>query len=244
MAKYRQVADQLKADIASGEYGPGAQLPTEPELGERFGVSRTTVREAIGTLSDEGLVTIEHGRGVFVTPPKVVKRLDSRDRLSRARRQENKGAFLAEADKQGFTPSSSVRIAFEPAQDFGEVLGIDPEDEVCVRDRVQRADGKPVQLAVSRLPREITRGTVLEEVTTGPGGAYARIEEMGYELTHFEEIVGGGMATAAERAMLGEQVRAVLRVRRIAYAGEKAVEVNDMVMPADQYELRYSFPAD
>lgn len=190
------------------------------------------------------MVTIEHGKGVFVTPPRVVKRLDSRERLSRARREQDKGAFLAEADDQGFAAGPSVRIRFEEAGDFAEVLGIAPEAQVCVRDRVMRADGMPVQLATSRLPRSITEGTVLEEVVTGPGGAYARIEEMGFALSDFEEIVSAGVSTAEERAVLGDQVRAVLRVRRIARSGERVVEVNDMVMPAGQYELRYTFPAE
>ncbi|MEY8039514.1 GntR family transcriptional regulator [Saccharopolyspora cebuensis] len=202
------------------------------------------VREALSRLAEDGVVTIEHGKGVFVTPPRVVKRLDSRQRLSRARREQDKGAFLAEADDQGFAAGPSVRIRVEEAGDFAEVLGIAPEAQVCVRDRVMRADGMPVQLATSRLPRSITEGTVLEEVVTGPGGAYARIEEMGFALSDFEEIVSAGVSTAEERAVLGDQVRAVLRVRRIARSGERVVEVNDMVMPAGQYELRYTFPAE
>lgn len=84
----------------------------------------------------------------------------ARSRLSRAARANNEGAFLADAKAQGFTPSSSVRIRFEPVDErAAELLQIEPGAEVTVRDRVMRANGLVVQLAVSRFPRGFTRGT-------------------------------------------------------------------------------------
>ncbi|MCC5698031.1 UTRA domain-containing protein, partial [Klebsiella pneumoniae] len=108
---------------------------------------------------------------------------------------------MAEAKEQGFTPSSSVRVWFEPAQAYAEIFGIEESAEVCVRDRVMRADGKPVMLATSRLPRAITRDTQLEQADTGPGGAHARLEDLGYELTYHEEIVGAKMPNSRERQL-------------------------------------------
>lgn len=159
----------------------------------------------------------------------------------RARREANRSHFLAEAENQGFTPSSNVKIWFEPAADFADVLGTDPAEEITVRDRVMRADGQPVQLATSRLPRNVTRGTVLETVETGPGGAHARLEES-HGLTDFAETVSARPATSEERTTLG--CPWVLCVRRVAYSGERILEVNDMTMPADRYELGYRWSAD
>lgn len=176
--------------------------------------------------------------------PRVVRRTDPRLRLSRTRRDQGRGGFFAEAAEQGFEPGTSVRIAFEPAQDFAEIMGIRPDDEMCVRDRVQRAEGIPVQLSVSRIPRVLTQGTVLEEGDTGVGGMYARLEESGYRLTEFEETVTAGPSTAHERAALGEDVGTVLRVRRVAYASEQIVEVNDMVLDSRRYEIHHTFPAE
>lgn len=186
---------------------------------------------------------MRHGVGVFVAPPRVVKRLDSRERLSRARRERNEGAFLAEAAEQGFTPSSSVQVWFEPAQDYAEVFDVDEDAELCVRDRVMRADGQPVMLAVSRLPRDITRETSLEQVDTGPGGTHARLEELGFELTSHEEIVGAKTASASERSALGIPDGPVLTVQRRTYSHGRVVELNTMVMSATMYELRYSWDA-
>lgn len=62
-----QVAEAVKESIVSGEFAPGAALPTEPELAEAFGVSRAVVRDATRMLAAQGLVDVQHGRGVFVT---------------------------------------------------------------------------------------------------------------------------------------------------------------------------------
>src|SRR5438067_11718550 len=82
---YKQIAGDLQETIRSRELVPGAKLPSETELIERYGVARTTVRLAIRQLLAAGLVYTSHGRGTFVNerPP---LRLDatqshSRDRL-------------------------------------------------------------------------------------------------------------------------------------------------------------------
>lgn len=243
-AKYQEISAELRRQIDAGALGVGDQLPTEQELGEQFHASRSTIRQALTELRDAGLVDVRHGVGVFVAPPRVVRRLDSRDRLSRARRQRNQAAFLAEATEHNFTPSSNVRIWFEPAGDFAEILGLSESDEVCIRDRVMRADGRPMMLATSRLPRDITRGTALEEVDTGPGGAHARLEDAGFTLTFHEEIVGAKIPTSDERGLLDVAGGALLTVRRLTYSNDRVVEVNDMRMPGSAYELRYSWAAD
>ena len=65
-----QVADELRARIESGMYAPGDKLPTEPVLVEKFGFSRTVIREAIATLRADGLLESRQGAGVFVLGPR------------------------------------------------------------------------------------------------------------------------------------------------------------------------------
>lgn len=60
------VASTLKAQILSGEIRAGDKLPTESQLTETFGVSRTVVREAVASLSADGLVESRQGAGIFV----------------------------------------------------------------------------------------------------------------------------------------------------------------------------------
>ena len=68
---YRQVADQLRSNIVSGQLIPGQRLPVEPELAKVFGVSRSTVREALGQLASNGLVVTRRGvtGGTWVALP-------------------------------------------------------------------------------------------------------------------------------------------------------------------------------
>src|SRR6266567_4102696 len=66
---YRQIADQLRALIDSGEYAVGSRLPTERDLAEQLKVSRPTVREALIALEVEGRVRIRVGSGIYVIEP-------------------------------------------------------------------------------------------------------------------------------------------------------------------------------
>lgn len=243
---FRQVAADLREKIASGRFSPGDQLPSERDLVDTYGVSRPTVRDAVNLLRAEGLVTSEHGRGVFVRPPASIRRI-ARSRLSREARERDRGAFLADAAAQGFTPSTSVKVRFEQADArVAGYLAIEPGSDVTVRDRVMRADGLVVQLAVSRLPREFTRDTAIEQVDTGRGGTYARLEEAGHRLASFAEHVGARMPTPDEASLLqlADGVP-VITVTRVAYREDgKPMEMNDMTLAADRYQLSYEWAAD
>lgn len=64
---YRQIADQLRQLIDSGEFAVGDRLPTERELADQLGISRPTVREALIALEVEGRIRIRVGSGIYVT---------------------------------------------------------------------------------------------------------------------------------------------------------------------------------
>lgn len=63
---YERIVQQIQERILTGELGAGYQLPTERELAEQFGVSRTAVREAMKALAQSGLIEVRPGRGTFV----------------------------------------------------------------------------------------------------------------------------------------------------------------------------------
>jgi GntR family transcriptional regulator len=142
-------------------------------------------------------------------------------------------------------PRVTVQVRTERATGrIAQLLAIRPDDVVLVRDRVMHADGVPVQLAVSRLPKTITEGTAIEREDTGSGGVYARLEEAGHKLTRFTESVRSRPPTPAEvKALRLREAQHVLDVTRVAYADATPVEVNDMVLIADRYELVYEISA-
>src|SRR5580700_9155353 len=63
---YRQIAEDLREQIESGQLGSGQQLRTEVELREHYGASRNTVRDAVKLLTALGLVETKAGQGTFV----------------------------------------------------------------------------------------------------------------------------------------------------------------------------------
>ncbi len=63
---YQQIADQLRAMIAAGEFAVGGRLPPERDLAKQLGVSRPSVREALIALEVEGLVDVRIGSGIYV----------------------------------------------------------------------------------------------------------------------------------------------------------------------------------
>jgi GntR family transcriptional regulator len=74
---YRQIADQLRADIARGEFEPAGRLPSEAEMVARFDVSRVTVRLALDELEREGLIERRKGKGTFVAGKQVRYQVDT-----------------------------------------------------------------------------------------------------------------------------------------------------------------------
>src|SRR5438552_872416 len=64
---YEQIVQQIEESIVKGDLKPGDQLPAERDLAQRFGVSRTAVREAVKALREKGLVEAFSGRGTFIT---------------------------------------------------------------------------------------------------------------------------------------------------------------------------------
>jgi GntR family phosphonate transport system transcriptional regulator len=82
VALWRQVADGIERGIAEGQFVAGEQLPGEIEIAETYRVNRHTVRRALATLAERGLVRAERGSGTYVEAPKLAYPLRSRTRFS------------------------------------------------------------------------------------------------------------------------------------------------------------------
>lgn len=243
---FKQIADQLRTAIQSGELPAGGRLPSEQALMDVHGVARGTIREAVGLLRSEGLVRTEHGRGTFVRERPPVRRL-GHDRFARRHRDRGRAAFLAELEGEG-------RVADVEVVEVGRVKAPDEVTvrlqlalgaDVLVRRRRYLADGEPMELATSYVPWELAEGTQIAERDTGPGGIYARLEESGHRLKRFSEEVTARMPTIDEvRALRLEPGVPVIRLVRVAYdEAEMPVEACDTIMAADRYVLSYELPA-
>ncbi|MCO8306168.1 GntR family transcriptional regulator [Stenotrophomonas sp. NPDC087984] len=244
-AVFRQIADALREAIDKGRFREGDKLPSETELVDHFGVSRMTVRNALSLLQQEGLAVSEHGKGVFVRPRPPVRRLAS-DRFARRHRDQGKAAFTVEAEAAGSRPEvDSLEVKEErPSPDISARLG--SPRKVLARRRRYLLDGRPVEFATSYLPLDLARNTPIAQPNPGPGGIYARLEEMGHRLDHFDEEIRARMPSPAEvRTLQLASGVPVIHLVRTAFDSEgRAVEVCDTVMAADAYVLAYQLPAN
>ena len=132
----------MEAAIREGAHPPGSRLPTEQELAGRFGVNRHTLRRAMESLEARGLVSIEQGRGSFVTEDLLDYPLGARTRFSeiiRAQNREPAGRILRVE-----TIAAPRRIA--------EMLGLRPGAPIILAERLALADGRPVVIGTHHFP--------------------------------------------------------------------------------------------
>ncbi|ALI09662.1 MULTISPECIES: GntR family transcriptional regulator [Pseudomonas] len=140
---YEQIAHQLLEEIQRGDYEPSGKLPSEAQLGERFGVSRVTVRLAVGKLSDDGVVERKQGKGTFVAAKQVRHGLD-------ALRSFHEALLL-----QGLQPS--MQVLSHALQPVPETLrGLFEQAHDCLLlERLHFVDDEPIALGRSHLPAEL-----------------------------------------------------------------------------------------
>src|ERR1700681_3065055 len=75
LPRYYQLKEIMREKIRLGEWKPGDLIPSERELGEQYGISRMTARQAITELVNEGLFYREQGKGTFVSRHKITQQL-------------------------------------------------------------------------------------------------------------------------------------------------------------------------
>jgi GntR family transcriptional regulator len=244
---YRQIADDLRQRILDGRLGPGAAMPSESSLMEDYGSARGTVRQAISLLKSEGFLEVARGRGAFVRRRPSVRRL-AHDRFSRSHRDRGDSAFLAELRAQRQRPEVEIiEVGTEKASsEIARRLGQRSGSKVAIRRRRYFADGHPIELATSYLPWKLVDGTPIMNPNPGPGGIYARLEEIGRELGRFTEEVTTRMPLPDEsRALLLSGGVPVFHLIRTAYDTQgNPVEICDTVMAGDSFILSYELPAE
>src|SRR5690242_21738271 len=137
-----EVAQQeLRQAITGGTFRPGSQLPTEAELCEMLGVSRTVVREALRMLEDDGLVARRHGVGTFVRNHPILKNL-------------NFNFGITEMIESAGLKSGTSNLAFQKENaepEKAEQLRVPLGTPLITVERVRTADGRPVVYSLDTL---------------------------------------------------------------------------------------------
>jgi GntR family transcriptional regulator len=151
---YRQIAEDLRAQIESGELQPGAQLRTEIELRDHYRASRNTVRDAIKWLTNLGLVQTRPGQGTFVVQEinPFVTTLTG-DPLTGLGSDEG-ARLLSEVARRKRTPTTSpVQVEIQQASDeMSAALRTKTGDEIISRHERRFIDGTPWSMQTSYYP--------------------------------------------------------------------------------------------
>ena len=142
---YQQLMDDIKLDISNQKYRHGDKIPSETELAEIYNVSRITVRRAVSELCDEGYLAKHQGKGTFVTPPKITRKIMQDTHVHR---------FTATCAMSGMQPGGrTVGIRIVPSrQEEQHFLKLPKDSSVIYLQRIRTADGDPVMLENTFLP--------------------------------------------------------------------------------------------
>ncbi|MHC3467670.1 GntR family transcriptional regulator [Streptomyces sp. 7R007] len=224
---YYQLAQQLEAAIEHGALAPGNLLGNEIDLSTRLGLSRPTVRQAIQSLVDKGLLVRRRGVGTQVVHSQVKRPLE----LS---------SLYDDLEAAGQGPTTRVlRNEREPAAaDVAAALGLAEGSEVVVLERLRSAFGQPVAFLCNYLP------ATLLDLDTGrleSTGLYRMMRAAGVTLHSARQSIGARSATAEEAARLDEKEgAALLTMQRTAYDDTgRPVEYGTHVYRASRYAFDF-----
>lgn len=212
---YRQVADAISADIQQGLLRPGESVGSEPELMERFSVSRVTARHATEILMEAGLVERHHGKGTFVKMPALEYPLG-----------ELRGTLQVASERWADVAGKILSINSDLRDSYAHKrLGIPANESVSELWRRDTVSGKTVAVSQMFLPTRIISGISKQDMesdslypllekakgiraqsatqTMRAAGASAAVAELlglraGDPIMHVERVTSGTDGTAIE----------------------------------------------
>jgi DNA-binding GntR family transcriptional regulator len=241
----QRISADLRKQIQEGNLGPGALLPSEPELAREYNVSRQTARSALQALEREGLVIVRPRRGRVV---RSSQRL--RWHLSEFERPDHtvlttSDAWETDIEGQGHDPTRQdlevERIT--PPDSIATRLNMDPRTDICViRRHVRYIDGKPAIISDDYFDERIVRGTELAEPedTTREN----ILAEAGYEQVYDVDEIITRMPRPDEidRLKISTGTPVAEHIRTGYTATEQPVRVMVSIVPGDTLILQYTVP--
>lgn len=226
--RYSQIISYYQSLIESGKLVEGEQMPTEEAIGELFGVSRITVRQALDGLSQGGYIYKIQGKGSFVTSRKANMRLD------------HLIGFSEEMRGLGMEPSSILidQVIMTPSEVTAKALKLDKTQKVYVVSRVRCADGIP--MAVERVYLPFNRFAGIETYDLKESLYTLLKDRYGCESDKAAQSIQAGLANSADAKLLQIKPGApILRISRTTYdANNTPFEYTESVYRGDKYIFR------
>jgi GntR family transcriptional regulator len=219
--RYEEIADELRRIVAT--LPPGARVPSEAELCERFEVSRMTARHAVDQLVRDHLVERRRGAGTFVAAPRIHRLLGSPLSFTEAMRVK------------GLTASSQLiqRGPVDPTPEEAAGLGLLDDERAYVLERLRLADGIPMAVERAVLPLDVAEHlegdvetgslhTAFARLGRRPTRAYAEVfaERVPARYRRLLELPASGIVLC-ERRTISDQDGAPLEHTLTSYASER-----------------------
>ena len=242
-ALYQQVAAAIREAILSGEFEPGAPLPSEAQLIERYKVSRPTVRNAVAALRAEGLIDVRHGKGSFVRsdgqPAITIERRISR--ASNGRFGMPNGDIWDEVEEPSPYRSHTTKAT-------GQLLELGQEEALlgCDRLLVDPASGTRA-MHRTLIPFELAEGIpdLAETPHRHPASVYELLTQAGHKLW-WSETVRARMPLPDERTALQlPDATPILYLSRVTHdADDQPLILEELRVGADRAEVAYRITAE
>ncbi|MDB5084209.1 MAG: GntR family transcriptional regulator [Bacilli bacterium] len=225
---YYQLKEIFDDKIQSGVWPVGQMIPTENELIRMYKVSRTTVREAITALVNEGKLQKKQGKGTSVCQQKMEERLG---RLT---------GFTEEMESKGFVPGAFVLSMKEivPKGQVKEVLLGDKEGVILFIERIRLANSEPIAIERSYWPQQF--GKLFQGMDLSVIAFYKVLEDSGILLKYADETITAKSSSKTDAKLLGIKEKApLLCMERISYSVyDEPIEYTFTDYRSDRYTYR------
>ncbi|MER6834335.1 GntR family transcriptional regulator [Streptomyces cellulosae] len=224
---YFQLAQQLESAIEHGTLTPGTLLGNEIELAARLGLSRPTVRQAIQSLVDKGLLVRRRGVGTQVVHSKVKRPLE----LS---------SLYDDLESAGQRPTTTVLVntTVAASAEVAAALGVSEGSEVHRIERLRSAHGEPIAYLCNYIPPGLLD---LDAGQLEATGLYRLMRAAGITLHSARQTIGARAATAGEAERLREQPGApLLTMQRVTFDDTgRAVEYGTHTYRPSRYSFEF-----
>jgi GntR family transcriptional regulator len=227
--KYFQLANILRGKIQNGEYAPQDAIPSERQLEMQYNLSRPTIRQAVDLLERQGYLYRVHGKGTFVSPPKLQKGMLELT------------SFSEDMRNRGLEPGQRI-LEFgyvTPSSKIAQKLELNDSDAKILRIRRLRLGNKePIGLQDSYLALEPDQTIARTEIEK-QGSIYTILQDkFGIFPTAADETLEVTLATPEEAELLQIPVGSPLLLNeRILWSQDrKAVEFVSILYRGDRYK--------
>ncbi|MFJ3553453.1 GntR family transcriptional regulator [Streptomyces sp. NPDC090114] len=224
---YYQLSQQLESAIEHGALTPGTLLGNEIELAARLGLSRPTVRQAIQSLVDKGLLVRRRGVGTQVVHSQVKRPLE----LS---------SLYDDLEAAGQRPATQVLVntVVTASAEVAAALGVAENSELHRIERLRLTHGEPMAYLCNYLPPGLLD---LDTAQLEATGLYRLMRAAGITLHSARQTIGARAATAGEAARLGEEPGApLLTMQRVTFDDTgRAVEYGTHTYRPTRYSFEF-----